>query len=178
VPPACSRRSRRSPRRGQVLGQGSCSSPGTGWVGLAAPPGAHVAAGDAGWMGTALSGRRRIGVGSDALGVCGRARRRGRPCDAGVCGVGQGAEIGNRQHGGQRHGSDAGGGGPRSGWGGAWTAAISLSLSRVHRHRTPASPPRSRAVWAGRLTLQPPLRRPGASAPVMAGEAPAVRRAP
>ena len=28
----------------------------------------------------------------------------------------------------------------------------------------PASPPRSRAVWAGRQPLQPPLRRPGASA--------------
>ena len=39
-----------------TLTQGSRSSPGTGWVGLASPPARSVAAGEARWTGTALSG--------------------------------------------------------------------------------------------------------------------------
>ena len=39
-----------------------------------------------------------------------------------------------------------------------------LPRSRRITGTVPASPPRSRAVWAGRQPLQPPLRRPGASA--------------
>ena len=61
-----------------------------------------------------------------------------------------------------------------------WGPRSQLSLPRVSPARTPASPPRMRAVWAGRQALQPPLRRPaGPSGPaVMTGEAPAVRKPP
>ena len=179
VPPACSGRSTRGPPSSrQVLGQGSRSSPGTGWVGLASPPARSVAAGDAGWTGTALSGWRRIGVGRRARCADGCARFRGRPCDAGCPGRRPGCWSWRPPAWWAASRLSAGGG--VRGQGGAELAAatISLSLSRVHRLRTPAPPPRSRAVWDGRHPLQPPLRRPGASAPVMAGEAPAVRRAP
>ena len=141
-------------------------------------------------FGTVRGGRRR-GVerhglvwvaadrrGGDARGVrTGVLRSGDGPVMRGVRGVGQVLELATA---GMVGSVTAECGRRVRGQGGAELAAasISLFLSRVHRLRTPAPPPRSRAVWDGRHPLQPPLRRPGAEAPVMAGEAPAVRRAP
>jgi hypothetical protein len=44
------------------------------------------------------------------------------------------------------------------------SAAMALSHAPGLPAQVPASPPRSRAVWARRRALQPPLRRPGVSA--------------
>ena len=162
----------------QVLGQGSRSSPGTGWVGLESPRARSVAADEAGRTGTALSGWQRVSVGRRARCADGCARFRGRPCDAGCQGRRPGCWSWQPPAWWQRHGWVRAAGVHGQGGAELAAAAISLSLSRVHRLRTPAPPPRSRAVWDGRHPLQPPLRRPGAIAPVMAGEAPAVRRAP
>ena len=163
---------------GQVLGQCSRSSPGTGWVGLASPPARSVAAGDAGGPARPCLGGDGAAWG-DALGVrTGVLRSGSGPVMRGVWCVGQVMELAIAG----MVGSVTAGCGRR---GSAAKAGRSL--------RRPASlcpcpgftgsgrlrqPPRSRAVWDGRHPLQPPLRRPGASAPVMAGEAPAVRRAP
>ena len=177
VPPACSGRSTRGPRRGRFWERVHAhrrAPAGSDWHPLRRGP----------WRPATRGGPARPCLGGggsawgDALGVrTGVLVSGDGPVMRGVRDVGQGAGVGDRRHGGSVT-AECGGG--VHGQDGAELAAatISLSLSRVHRLRTPAPPPRSRAVWDGRQPLQPPLRRPGASAPVMAGEAPAVRRAP
>ncbi len=179
MPPACSGRSTGSLTRRGRFGDRVHALPGLGLgrdgVAVQSTRGARRRGGRSGWpclddgAGWRWSRRARCRNGW---------RVRGRPCDAGCLGHRPGCW--NWRPPAWWAASRLGAGGGVRGQGGAELAAasISLSLSRVHRLRTPAPPPRSRAVSDGRHPLKPPLRRPGAKAPVMAGEAPAVRRAP
>ena len=153
--------------RGQVLGQCSRSSPGTGCVGLASPPARSVAAGEAGRTGTALSGWRRSGVGRRARCADGGAPIRGRPCDAGS---GASARCWNWRPPAWWAASrlSAGGGGPRPRRGGACvghhlsgpvqcspaqdacaTPSVARGLGRSSPPATPASPPRRNSACHG-----------------------------
>ena len=121
-------------------------------------------------MSTALSGGDGGSAWAATLSVCADgARQRGRPCDAGVCGVGQVLKSATASMVGSVTALMRAAG-PRSGWGGAWdgrhlsvpvqgspaqdacvTPSVARGLGRASDPATPASPPRrKRACHGGR----------------------------